>query len=83
MSKHGGDVTLDEWHRSEEPNEAEGYEPEPDYDLVYPRIARTLERLCADCGFNNVLAVFSGDMPCHRHERERLERESARLKRRA
>src|SRR5262245_766331 len=44
-------------------------QPEPDYDLVYPRIVRTLERLCAACGFNNVLAVFSGDMPCHRHER--------------
>ena len=83
MSKDGGDVTLDEGHRLEEPTEAEGFEPEPDYDFVYPRIARTLERLCADCGFNNVLAVFSSDMPCHRRERERLEREAASLKHRA
>jgi hypothetical protein len=46
------------------------YVPEPDYELVYPRIARTLERLCAECGFNKVLGVFSNDMPCHRRERE-------------
>ena len=53
------------------------YEAEPDYDLVYARIARTLERLCAECGFYNVLAVFSNDMPCHRRERDRQEKEAA------
>lgn len=46
---------------------------EPDYDRVYSRIARTLERLCAECGFQNVLCVFSSDMPSHRRERERLD----------
>jgi hypothetical protein len=61
------------------PESEQGYEPEPDIDLVYPRIARTLERLCAECGFNNVLGIFS-DLPLHLRELERLERETARLR---
>jgi hypothetical protein len=34
----------------------------PEADI--PHIARTLERLCTDCGFDNVLGVFS-DLPVH------------------
>jgi hypothetical protein len=57
------------------PDYATGWQPEPDYDLVYPRIARTLERLCRECGWQNVLGVFSCDMPSHRR-RERHEAEA-------
>jgi hypothetical protein len=57
------------------------WEPEPDYETVYPRIVRRLRRLCADCGWQNVLAVFSNDMPEHREERAREEREHEEAKR--
>jgi hypothetical protein len=47
---------------------------EPPYDLVYARIARTLERLCDECGWGNVITVFSSD---------RARRERAAQRRRA
>ncbi len=46
-----------------------------DYDKAWPKIARTLERLCDEYGWDTVLGVFSNDMPDHRREREREERE--------
>jgi hypothetical protein len=72
MSKRGG---ADEFMVAKpEPKPEPDYEPEPDIDLVYPKIAVTLERLVDECGFENVLGVFSNGMPCHLRERERTER---------
>ena len=47
----------------------------PSYDKAWPKITSTLERLCAEYGFDTVLSVFSMDMPDHRRELERAERE--------
>jgi hypothetical protein len=45
------------------------------YELAWPKITRTLERLCDKYGFETVLGIFSNDMPDHRREREQEERE--------
>jgi hypothetical protein len=56
-------------------DDEQDWQPEPDYDMVYPKIVRGLRRLINECGYQNVLGVFSSDMPEHREMREREERE--------
>jgi hypothetical protein len=51
------------------------------YDEAWPKITRTLERLCETYGFDMVLGIFSSDMPDHRREREREAGARARRKR--
>lgn len=51
------------------------------YAKVYPHIALTLERLCAKYGCDLVLSIFSSDMPSHRRELKRQEREQERERR--
>ena len=43
--------------------------------IAWPKITRRLQRLCDEFGWETVLAVFSNDMPEHRQERARQERE--------
>jgi len=51
-----------------------------EYAAAWPKITRTLKRLCDQYGFDMVLGIFSNDMPEHREEREREEREQRALR---
>jgi hypothetical protein len=39
------------------------WEPEPEFDVVYPLIRRRLRRLIAECGWQNVVHALAAGLP--------------------